>query len=43
MEEDSEIPLILERPFLATGGAYIDVQKGELTPQVQDEKVKFNI
>ena len=29
--------------FLATGGALIDVQKGELTLQVNDEKVKFNI
>ncbi|XP_073017738.1 uncharacterized protein [Primulina eburnea] len=30
MEEDREIPLILGRPFLATGKALIDVQKGEL-------------
>ena len=29
MEEDKEIPIILGRPFLATGGALIDVQKGE--------------
>ena len=26
MEEDYDIPLILERPFLATGRALIDVQ-----------------
>ena len=26
MEEDHEIPLILDRPFLATGRAMIDVQ-----------------
>ena len=26
MEEDHEVPLILERPFLATGRAMIDVQ-----------------
>ncbi|XP_050280871.1 uncharacterized protein LOC126721844 [Quercus robur] len=31
MEEDQEVPLILGRPFLATGRALIDVQKGELT------------
>ncbi|XP_075481191.1 uncharacterized protein LOC142521903 [Primulina tabacum] len=30
MEEDREIPLILGRPFLATGRTLIDVQKGEL-------------
>ncbi|XP_075504562.1 uncharacterized protein LOC142542001 [Primulina tabacum] len=29
MEEDREIPLILDRPFLATGRALIDVQKGD--------------
>ena len=27
MEEDKEIPIILGRPFLATGRALIDVQK----------------
>ncbi|XP_073153213.1 uncharacterized protein [Henckelia pumila] len=30
MEEDLDMPLILGRPFLATGKALIDVQKGEL-------------
>ncbi|XP_062103405.1 uncharacterized protein LOC133814464 [Humulus lupulus] len=30
MEEDSNVPIILGRPFLATGQALIDVQKGEL-------------
>ena len=30
MEEDKEIPIIPGRPFLATGRAMIDVQKGEL-------------
>ncbi|XP_022883488.1 uncharacterized protein LOC111400304 [Olea europaea var. sylvestris] len=28
MEEDHDIPIILGRPFLATGRALIDVQKG---------------
>ena len=36
MEEDREISIILGRPFLATGGALIDVQKGDLTMRVQD-------
>ncbi|XP_042045593.1 uncharacterized protein LOC121791834 [Salvia splendens] len=31
MKEDSNVPLILGRPFLATGKALIDVTKGELT------------
>ncbi|NHN20238.1 hypothetical protein G6046_04730, partial [Bacillus amyloliquefaciens] len=43
MEEDKEIPIILGRPFLATGRAMIDVQKGELTMRVNDQEVTFNI
>ncbi|XP_027348041.1 uncharacterized protein LOC113859473 [Abrus precatorius] len=43
MEVDVDIPLILGRPFLATGRALIDVQKGELMLRVQDEKVTFNV
>ena len=34
MEEDRDIPIILGRPFLATGKALIDVQKGELRLRV---------
>ncbi|KAA3487295.1 Retrovirus-related Pol polyprotein from transposon opus [Gossypium australe] len=30
-EADKEVPIILGRPFLATGRTLIDVQKGELT------------
>ncbi|XP_024031896.1 uncharacterized protein LOC112094657 [Morus notabilis] len=43
MEEDKEIPIILGRPFLATGRALIDVQKGELCLRVQEEEVIFNV
>ncbi|XP_062104335.1 uncharacterized protein LOC133815519 [Humulus lupulus] len=43
MEEDHEIPLILGRSFLATGGALIDVQAGHLTLRVNEEEVRFNI
>ncbi|XP_075479310.1 uncharacterized protein LOC142520193 [Primulina tabacum] len=43
MEEDREIPLILDRPFLATGRALIDVEKGELVLRLNDEKVTFNV
>ena len=34
MDEDNEIPIILGRPFLATGKAMIDVKKGELKLRV---------
>ena len=43
MEEDKEIPIILGRPFLATGRAMIDVQRGELKLRVQEDEVKFNL
>ncbi|XP_022868727.1 uncharacterized protein LOC111388274 [Olea europaea var. sylvestris] len=40
IEEDQEIPLILGRPFLATGRALIDVQGGHLTLRVNQEEVR---
>ena len=43
MEEDTQVPLLMGRPFLATGAALIDIQKGELTLRVGNEAVKFNI
>ena len=43
MEEDTQVPLLLGRPFLATGAALIGVQKGELTLRVGDEAVQFKI
>ena len=43
MEEDTQVPLLLGRSFLATGAALIDVKKGELTLRVGDEAVQFNI
>ncbi|XP_038882354.1 uncharacterized protein LOC120073617 [Benincasa hispida] len=42
-EADREIPIILGRPFLATGRALIDVHKGELTISVDDQVERFNI
>ena len=41
MEEDKEAPIILGRPFLAIGRAFIDVQNGELELRVQEEEVTF--
>lgn len=43
MEGDEEIPLLLGRPFLATGSSLIDVEMGELMLRFQDEQVVFNI
>ncbi|XP_062103859.1 uncharacterized protein LOC133814974 [Humulus lupulus] len=40
-EEDRDVPIILGRPFVATGRTLIDVEKGELTIRAQDEQVTF--
>ncbi|XP_050897066.1 uncharacterized protein LOC127103868 [Lathyrus oleraceus] len=41
IKEDSHIPIILGRPFLATARAIIDVKKGMLTIKVGEETVEF--
>ena len=43
MEEDTQVPLLVGRPFLATGAALIDVQKGELTLRVGEKVMHFNL
>nr|XP_009770129.1 PREDICTED: uncharacterized protein LOC104220864 [Nicotiana sylvestris] len=43
MEENSDVPLILGRPFLATGRAIIDVHQGQLILRVGEEKVIFDM
>ena len=43
IEEDSQVPLLLERPFLATGAALIDMQKGVLTLRIGEEAADFNL
>ena len=43
MEEDSQIPIILGRPLLATACAIIDVKNGKLSLTIGDEKVKFEL
>ncbi|XP_070022958.1 uncharacterized protein [Nicotiana sylvestris] len=40
-EVDYEVPIILGRPFLATGKALVDVEAEELTFRVGDEKVVY--
>ncbi|XP_075104775.1 uncharacterized protein LOC142178884 [Nicotiana tabacum] len=42
-EADEEVPIILGRPFLATGGAIINVRAGKLKMRVDDEEVTFNV
>ncbi|XP_074315098.1 uncharacterized protein LOC141651278 [Silene latifolia] len=43
MAEDTQIPIILGRPFLHTAGAIIDVKQGSLTLEVGDDRVTFNL
>ena len=43
MEEDDSVPIILGRPFLATGKAQINVQEGELKLRVQGDKITFHV
>nr|XP_016485591.1 PREDICTED: uncharacterized protein LOC107805988 [Nicotiana tabacum] len=40
---DEGIPIILGRPFLATGRALIDCETGELKMRLNDEEVIFNV
>ncbi|XP_070021832.1 uncharacterized protein [Nicotiana sylvestris] len=42
-EVDYEVPIILGRPFLATGNALVDMEVGELTFRVGDGKVVFHM
>ncbi|XP_070007575.1 uncharacterized protein [Nicotiana sylvestris] len=42
-EVDFEVPIILGKPFLATRKALVDVEAGELTFRVGDEKVVFHV
>ncbi|XP_049372515.1 uncharacterized protein LOC125837437 [Solanum verrucosum] len=42
-EIDAEIPIILGRPFLATGRALMDVESRKLKFRVNDDDVTFNI
>ncbi|XP_015940420.1 uncharacterized protein LOC107465947 [Arachis duranensis] len=43
MQEKAKTSIILGRPFLATAGAIIDVQKGDLTLRLHNEKMTFNV
>ncbi|XP_022846278.1 uncharacterized protein LOC111369022 [Olea europaea var. sylvestris] len=43
MEKDRDVPLILGRPFLATGRALIDVQKDQLILRLDEEGLTINV
>ncbi|XP_070019414.1 uncharacterized protein [Nicotiana sylvestris] len=40
---DEEIPIMLGRPFLATGRAIIDCETGELKMRLNDKEITFNV
>ncbi|GJX57749.1 reverse transcriptase domain-containing protein [Tanacetum coccineum] len=42
-DADPRVPLILERSFLKTGRALIDVYEGELTLHIRKEAITFNL
>ena len=42
-EVDFEVPIILGRPFLATGRALVDMEKGQMKFRLNNEEVTFNI
>ncbi|KAK4267866.1 hypothetical protein QN277_024592 [Acacia crassicarpa] len=42
-EADRDVPILLGRPFIATGRTLIDVAKGELTMHVNNDQVTFSV
>nr|GEU91723.1 reverse transcriptase domain-containing protein [Tanacetum cinerariifolium] len=42
-DPDPRVPLIIERCFLKTGRALIDVHKGELTLRIRNEAITYNL
>ncbi|XP_016567063.1 uncharacterized protein LOC107865274 [Capsicum annuum] len=42
-EIDQEVPIILGRPFLATGRAIVDLELGEMRFRVHDDEVSFRV
>ena len=43
MDDACDTPIILERPFLATGGVCIDLNKGSIIFRVGSESEEFHI
>ena len=42
-EVDLEVPIILGRPFFATGGALVDMEKGKMKFRLNNEEATFNV
>ena len=42
-EVDFEVPIIPGRPFLSTGRALVDMEKGKMKFRLNNEEVTFNI
>ena len=42
-EVDFEVPIIIGRPFLAMGRAFVDMEKGQMKFRLNNEEVTFNI
>ena len=42
-EVDFEVPIILGRPFLATGRSLVDMEKGQMKFRLNNEEATFNI
>ena len=38
-----EVPIILGRPFLSTGRALVDMEKGQMKFWLNNEKTSFNV
>ena len=43
IEEDTEIPLILGRPFMLTASCMVDMGKKKLEMGIADQKIKFDL
>ena len=39
---DTDVPIILGRPFLATVGVLINVKEGKITFSIGDEEIRFD-
>ena len=42
-EVDLEVPIILGSPFLATGRAFVDMEKGQMKFWLNNEETTFNV
>ena len=43
IEEDADIPLILERPFMSTSSCVVDMGKKMLQMGIEDQQISFDM